>query len=280
MSSTHDSNVDVQRIMVQFESLTLLLKEISLSLSAIKQQNEVLSEHLLKSCTCQIEHGEHTVDAKKNQPRPNASTVTELQVSRDLHSTPDLLSPVTTTDSLDWTQDKLRNVTIVPYGETSPMDANTYHKFEHHFDTVLDDSDVEDRLNYLPPDDYRYQIPATRPNFLRNFMEAGATVPLEFRRAQRLKDGLAKELDRFEEYQMRLGTGYFWVRDYDNHGNYMRWDCISPPRVILSSHSTAKEGVSIPDSEWPMDWRSVQRDGTPPAPWRRIMYVPNPFYIL
>ena len=270
--SIQDSDIAVQGVTSQSESLTSLLREISLSLSAIKQQNEVLSEQILKSCKCHNKHNRRDEPAEKNLPKSLAPAIGKLPVSRGFSFAPNSLSPVTTGDSLYWTPDKLRNTVTVPYGEPSPLDAHTYWKFGHHFDTILEDSDLENRLNYLPPDDYRYQIPATRPNFLRNFMTEGATVPIEFKRAQKLKEALTKELDRFDDYQMRLGTGYFWIRDYDSHGSYMRWDCISPPKVVLSSSTAAEDGVSIPDSEWPIDWKFAQQDGTPLAPWRRIMY--------
>ena len=268
----YNSDADVYRVISQSESLTSLLREINVSLSAIKQQNEVLSEHLLKSCGCHNEHNEHKVSARENLPKSLVSAVGALQVSRDFDIAPNPLSPATTADSLDETLSKLRNVIVVPYGHSSPLDAHTYRKLEYRFDTVLEESDLEDRLNYLPPDDHRYQIPATRANFLINFMNEGAATLLELKRAHKLKEALTKELGRFEEYQTLLGTGYFWVRDYDSYGSYTRWDCISPPKVVLSSPTTAEEGIRIPGSEWPAGWRSVQQRGTPHAPWRRIMY--------
>ena len=264
--SHNDVDVDVERVVSQSESLTALLKEINASLSAIKKQNEVLSKHIMSSCNCQI-----VQKVSIGQEEPHFINLANGKLHEDHGVANTLLTPTGAQSSTIQGSIQLRDVIIVPYGDPSPLDLQTYDRFEQHFDMLLEDTELQDRLSYLPPDDHRLGIPATRANFLRHYMLEAATAPMESKKAQKLKDSLITELNRFDEYQSKLGTGYFWIRDYDKYGNYVSWNCTTAPKTVCEYGTTIEDGVQIPETEWPIHWRSVQQGGTPVAPWRRIM---------
>ena len=265
--SCNGADLDVERVVSQSENLTTLLKEINASLTAIKQQNELLSNHVMRSCKCQTvpkdllrRDPERTFDPANGESHVDHGVAGHpLRPANARHSCT-VQSPI-----------QLCDVIAVPYGDASPLDLHTHDRFEQHFDMLLEDTELQDRLSHLPPDDHRLGIPATRTNFLRHYMLEAATAPIDFRRAQKLKENLIAELNRFDEYQLKLGTGYFWIRDYDRYGNYISWNCTTAPKIVCVHGASLEKGVQIPDTEWPIDWRSVQQDGTPVAPWRRIM---------
>ena len=155
----------------------------------------------------------------------------------------------------------------VHYGDPSPLDLKTYARFEAQYSSILTKPEVKESLGYLPPDDYRCHIPVTRGEFLKLFL---TNLP-QFNMAT---DVDAKQilagLSHIRESQAQLYPGHFWIRDYDENGSFVHWDCVSPHKT----HGAEKQGRSIPlqipTSTWAVGESTEAGIGTPGS-WRRIM---------
>ena len=243
------------------ETVVSLLKDISVSLASIKNQNfACTNQSKINDCECQ-----------------RRSEITNRQNSIEKDTKAGGLSVTRSFDgSVRPVQQSVSNkladtasTTCVPYGEPSPLDDSTLTRFALNYNGILDRSDVLDRLNRLPPDDFRHQIPATKGNFLRQFMLD--SFPSDFSIGGDVQLCLA-ELKRFEDFQIKLGIGHFWVRDYDSKGVYTQWDCVNLPSLSSVKDDPKDRQCEIPASEWPLEWLT-RREQRPIAPWRRIMYV-------
>ena len=242
------------------ETILSLLRDISSSLTSIRNQNRGCGFQSATDgchCRCQngISNGESLTPEDVNAGRSSAARSTDTPVGSTHQSVSESLGETVGT-------------IYVLYGKSSPLDETTLARFAQHYNGVLDRSDVLDRLNRLPPDDFRHQIPATKGHFLRQFMSE--SLPSGFTTESDIQLCLA-ELQRFEDFQIRLGRGHFWIRDYDSRGSYTQWDCANPPTVMLAKNDSMDRQCEIPASEWPPEWLT-RHELRPIAPWRRIMY--------
>ena len=241
------------------ETIVTLLRDISASLTSIENQNLASrNSSRINGCECQCQSG--TTNRQKSIPEDTKAGGSSVIRSFDRSVNP-VQQPIS--DKIDDTI----STTYVPYGKSSPLDDSTLARFALNYNGVLDRSDVWDRLNRLPPDDFRHQIPATKGNFLRQFMSD--SLPSGFTTESDVQLCLA-ELRRFEDFQIRLGIGHFWIRDYDSKGAYTQWDCVNPPSISSIRNDAKDRQYEIPATEWPLDWLT-RHERRPIAPWRRIM---------
>ena len=250
-------------------SVISLLKSINESLTELKNQK-------ICEADCHSPHIHCVVQRKKflpseavcNSVKSSVTTNSHLGESSKIQSngkfTPFVHSPERVKPE---TSDKF---SFVPYGESTPLDESTISRFTLQYKDLLERPDVQQRLARLPPDDHRHLIPATRGNFLRQFMSD--TVPLNTATDAEMAQLFLTELKRFEDFHIRLGTGHFWVRDYDDHGHFVQWDCVNDPSSPSVGDRRQARVCNIPASGWPVDWLN-RRESRPVAPWRRIMYV-------
>ena len=155
----------------------------------------------------------------------------------------------------------------VHYGDPSPIDRKAHVRFDAQCSSILTKPEVKERLGYLPPDDYRCHIPVTRGEFLKLFL---TDLP-QFNVAT---DVDAKEilagLSHIRESQAQLYPGHFWIRDYDENGSFVHWDCVNPPKTRGAEKQGRSIPLQIPTSTWPVGGSTEAGIGTPGS-WRRIM---------
>ena len=251
--------------------IVTLLRDISSSLAVIKNQQAALQTCIGRTNCC-CSHECHSCIAV-HEPIGH-STVGNGSTGRAM--TQSSLSSLTHTDVLELDKDSIDrekpvvDLIEVPYDVPTPVEQHIRSALGARYKDVLDNSYVQDRLNCLPPDDYRLPLPATRGVFLKQFTSdnnpvkiSGATIDKIY-----MKEVL-RELNYFEEFGMKMGSGHFRIRDYDFKGCYTQWDCVNTPKVISSDVRDKSMNSKIPNSAWPLDW-SIQHE-TPVAPWRRIM---------
>ena len=243
------------------ESIVSLLREINLSLNTIKNQSRVI-ENSKPDCTCQRPA---EVQSSSQRTGFNKYSIAERSAPYGLYTRSTESSDATRFE--DW-EDSV-DLDLIAYGESSPLDDFTLEKFALKYDCVSEMPEIYDYIRCLPPDDYRHQIPATRGAFLRRLMQDTSYSDSPAKRNLQL---FREKLGRFQEFKIKLGTGHFWIRDYDLSGSYIHWDCVKPPAVSSVDKSIREKQCKIPDSKWPSNWL-FQDKKTPIAPWRRIMYV-------
>ena len=248
-------------------SVIALLSDISSSLAAIKNQQTGLQDALIRAgCHCDRCH-QHSLATHKPmchrsvcgsptrrataQGFPSSVTYEEFSIS---HDDPHVVAT-----------ENLVDLIAVPYDGSTPMDQHLLAALDSRYEDVLEKMDIQNSLSCLPPDDHRLALPATRGAFLKQFMSD--INPLSSPMTKEILQGL----DYFREFRTILGSGHFWIRDYDSQGYYTQWDCVDLPNVISNRKARDKSSkCKIPDSIWPLDW-SIQQKTTPIAPWRRIM---------
>ncbi|KAL9116881.1 MAG: hypothetical protein Q9187_006590, partial [Circinaria calcarea] len=255
-----NASVAESLVVSEEETIVSLLRDISASLTSIKNQNRgCASQSAIDGCHCRcrsgISNGGSLTPGDVNAGRSSATRSLDISIGSAHQSVSESLSETVGT-------------IYVPYGKSSPLDETTLARFVQHYNGVLDRSDVLDRLNRLPPDDFRHRVPATKGHFLRQFMSD--SLPSGFTTESDIQLCLA-ELRRFEDFQIRLGRGHFWIRDYDSSGAYTQWDCVDPPSVSPAKNNSTDHQCEIPASEWPPEWLT-RHELRPIAPWRRIMY--------
>lgn len=255
--------------MSEEESVLSLLREISTSLAAIRNQHPVTEGSCGKNlCTCECHQRPETNTEGSSHHEPSLMDVNQLNIAETSLEQGEYDSSTGSSKSPSCRDENdLLDLILVSYGEPTPRDEYTTARFVRQYGDILNTPDIKDRLSRLPPDDLRYSTFATRGNFLVNLMSKvwpPSSTP------DRNSQFCLQNFDRFEEFRIRLGTGHFWIRDYDLRGNYTHWDCVNPPVIASMLNRDRDRQCDIPASPWPVDW-AVRRASAPPAPWRRIM---------
>ena len=181
----------------------------------------------------------------------------------------------------------------VLYPGSHPLNEESRDFYGNSLRGLLQRPSLLARLECLPPDDGRESLPCTREIFLANSWPQ-LPCPIALEDAERT---YIKSLIQLETYadDIREGrasyhdTSIFWIRDYDNEGNYVHWDCIQAPKI--RSRKNYGKGYKTVWSDnyfnrvnwkWPMDWTPPSSSthvspnvylNRPRAPWSRIMYV-------
>lgn len=251
-------------------SIITLLREISSSLATIKDQQTALRDYSVRTNCCS--HGCQPSLAIEKPIGHNAfNHDSMIRTTRQESYSPSIHIDSSTSDKDVTDTEKRADYTVVPYTVSPPMEQHILGMFGSRYKDVLDSSYVLKRLTNLPPDDQRLPLLATRGTFLRQLTSdrnplklSGATEDSMY-----VKEVL-RELDLFQDFRPRIGSGHFWIRDYDSHGCYTQWDCVNSPKVILNGVQEKSTEFNIPDLVWPLDWSIHQI--SPVAPWRRIMY--------
>ena len=75
----------------------------------------------------------------------------------------------------------------------------------------------------------------------------------------------------------------FWIRDYDEDGSFVLWDCVHPLKLRTGKQYSPKwtDNFNRTSWKWPTQWTRPTRMETgisayqhkPHAPWNRIMYA-------
>ena len=243
-------------------SIVALLSDINSSLAAIKNQQTALQD-VLAQAACHCDHGcrtgrtyhELVAYTSSNTAQGFSGCVNQEKISQP-DEDPHLVGAENMVDLM-----------AVPYETSTPMEQHMLGRFESQYEDVLESSSIQDSLSCLPPDDFRLAISATRGGFLRQL--TSDVGRLSAPKVNSVKEVL-RELTSFEDFRIKLGSGHFWVRDYDSQGCYTQWNCVDPPKVFPNNDQEKDSQCSIPDSQWPLNW-SIQHQTTPIAPWRRIM---------
>ena len=249
------------------ETIITLLKEINSSLKALKNQNQS-TKNESSHCNChrpaEVEFDDLDLSSCLGSTS-HKQNIAERSAPYGLHSKSSESLLVTTFEGM-WDP---ADPDLISYGEITPLDDSILANFASASDSVLEITEIRDCVRHLPPDDHRHGIAATRGNFLRRSLQDKSPLNLS---TERKIPFIQKKLGLFEEFEVKLGTGHFWIRDYDLSGCYVHWDCINDPVIRSTDDSIGKKQCNIPGSRWPGTW-STRHKATPAAPWRRIMYV-------
>ena len=252
-------------------SIISLLGDISSSLAAIKDQQAALQDSIIRA----NRYCNHECQSSLNTHKPvednsvcncaNAKATTQGLFPQMGDGGVAELDAV----SNEVQDENMVDLIAVPYEAYTPPEQLVLDRFNVCYKDTIGNSEIQDRLSCLPPDDSRLPIHATRGAFLRQLIYDVNpwNISVDAKRGHRRE--VLQELQQFENFKANVGSGHFWIRDYDSYGCYTQWDCVTLPKV--SSNNALKEQAQcrIPDSEWLFNWRNQQ--STPVAPWRRIM---------
>ena len=253
-------------------SIISLLGDISSSLAAIKDQQAALQDSLVELTAVVTEPSLHTNERVEDNSvcsceNAKATAHGESPYVRD--------GAVAGLDKVsnEVRDEDLVDLIAVPYEACTPSEGLVLNGFDVCYKDIIESSEVQDRLSCLPPDDFRLPVRATRGTFLRQLISNANpwntrwNIPTNFNRGDGTE--LRRELLCFQNFEAKVKSGRFWIRDYDSYGCYTQWDCVRLPKVCSSNALNKQAQCKIPDCEWPVDWSNQQ--STPIAPWRRIM---------
>ena len=235
LSAERDANLDL---------IISLLKDINESLKMQRRDFVCCQNHCICRCQCSNREGNSIKDSSDAVPEG----ASEGAKSKDTI--------------------ELRSIIRIPYGDLTPVDRNLYSRFASQYGDVLTNPEIEKCLWFLPPDDYRYEILATRGDFLRRFLtdlpRVGSATDVD------TKVVLAG-LSCFQQSKTQLDPGHFWIRDYDENGSFTHWNCVDPPETQEAQQQGRSMPFQIPASAWPAAMPATG-ELAPPGPWRRLMW--------
>ena len=240
-----------------------LLERISASLATIEQQNHRVLLHPVINQSAESTDSVPTVqsallrvvsDNEHNKGRGKQVSIAEQPENNSEATAP-------------------RKPVLVDSYRKLSLDNDIQERLSTRHGNVLQRTDVVECLTRLPPDDHRFPITATRGEFLRQFMLKSVSTGSDID-SDRDTELFLKELRRFEDFQKKqteLRAGHIWIRDYDQHGSYVQWDCVNPP-VTRSADDHEQNGqFRISGSRW-LSSSPIEGELGVKAPWQRIMY--------
>ena len=185
------------------------------------------------------------------------------------------------------------NSESIIYPERHPLDKKSQSLFYNELKGLLAQPGLASILTYLPPDDGRENLICTEETFLSQTLpQALSLAPkptIELAQCSPIvhaENECMRLLGRLRSVQNRIrgrdtDRPVFWIRDYDDEGNYVEWDCVSPLQIRCRRNNYQSETEWMdnfirPVTKWFTE-PSVMKSGfgiTPSpwiAPWNRLM---------
>lgn len=175
------------------------------------------------------------------------------------------------------------------YPESHPLDDTSRTFYASHLPGLLGRSILASRLDRLPPDDGRESLLCTREEFLAHSW-AHLSSPTTVESAERSYMSMLARLETVgDDIRRGRAGGYhydsdiFWIRDYDEEGSFVQWDCVQALKIRTRKPYSPNwaDNFNRTSWKWPTQWSrptSVETEMSayphkPRARWNRIMYV-------